>query len=492
MKPNTDLFILIKSLTPSEKRSVTLAGKSFKSKPVFLALFDIIDDQHEYNESAAKAKLKSISSSQNFSLIKDYLITHIVNSLKQNETYNDHENTVDELITDYKIYTAKGLYDRAGKVLLKAKSIAYKYELFTRCYTILNLQYVRIIYSKETASFLPLLPIIQERKQVLRIIENYSVLADILFCNRILLRQKRYGRTPEERRTLKNNIQPLLNKNSPEPLSRIAVSMKNQALSEYYNAIGEIEKAIKVLRKDLSSRFDLKKSRFIDQSMLAEITIYLNMCVRVRDWTDFEETLKLCKSLIKKRMLQPDLILFERTLHAEIMYHVLNSEFDLALAVWLTHRKTFTEYESKISVAGKTSVKFAVAVNYFYLGRYKDTIRLCNNILNSSDNSLEEYTYARILTVLAYFDTQDELGLESALRSTYRILRREGRLNETEKLLLRFIRNSTSMTTKKLITNGIRQLLLKLNAIYQQFPIEQQLEYYIDFRKWLQNKLNAS
>lgn len=492
MKSNTDLFLLIKSLSPGEKRSVTLAGNSFKAQPLFLKLFEIIDGQTEYDETTIKAELKSISSSQNFSLLKDYLITHIVSSLKQNESYVDHESTVDGLIADYKIYNAKGLYDRAGKVLLKAKTIAYKFELFTRCYTILNLQYVRIIYSKETASFLPLLPIIEERKNVLRIIENYSILADILFCNRILLRQKRYGRTLEERIILKRNIQPLLKKNSPKPLSRIALSMKNQALSEYYSAIGEIDTAIKVLRKDLFTRFNIKKTRFIDQGMLAEITIYLNTCVRARDWTDFAATLILCKSLINQRMLQPDLILFERTLHAEIMYHVLNSEFDIALSVWTTHKKKYTEYESKLSIAGKTSVKFAVAVTYFYSGRYKDALRFCNQILNSADNSLEEYTYAKILTVLAYYDLEDELGLESALRSTYKILRKEGRLNETEKLLLGFIRESTSMTTKKHIINGIKQLLSKLNSIYTEYPIEQQLEYYINFRKWLQNKLSGT
>jgi hypothetical protein len=54
MKPSTELFKLIKSLTKSEKRFFKLSSSLQAGDKNYLKLFDFIEASNEYDESALK------------------------------------------------------------------------------------------------------------------------------------------------------------------------------------------------------------------------------------------------------------------------------------------------------------------------------------------------------------------------------------------------------------------------------------------------------
>ena len=55
MKPSTELFKLIKSLTKSEKRFFKLSSSLQAGDKNYLKIFDYIEKQNEYNEEDLKA-----------------------------------------------------------------------------------------------------------------------------------------------------------------------------------------------------------------------------------------------------------------------------------------------------------------------------------------------------------------------------------------------------------------------------------------------------
>ena len=59
MKPSTELFDLIKSLTKSEKRFFKLASSLQTGDKNYLKIFDAIDRQSNYDENTIKGQFKN-------------------------------------------------------------------------------------------------------------------------------------------------------------------------------------------------------------------------------------------------------------------------------------------------------------------------------------------------------------------------------------------------------------------------------------------------
>ena len=125
-KASDSLHKLIKSLTPSEKRSF----KIFSSRHIaadenqYVKLFDAIDAQKEYDEVEI---LKKFGTKQ-FSIVKGRLYDSILRSL---DAFHSNSSIDAQLKRDLhcaEILYKKSLYDQCSKLLLSAKKLAQKYE----------------------------------------------------------------------------------------------------------------------------------------------------------------------------------------------------------------------------------------------------------------------------------------------------------------------------------------------------------------------------
>ena len=58
MKPSTELFKLVKSLTKSEKRFFKLSSSLQSGEKNYLKIFDYIERQSSYDENALKSELR--------------------------------------------------------------------------------------------------------------------------------------------------------------------------------------------------------------------------------------------------------------------------------------------------------------------------------------------------------------------------------------------------------------------------------------------------
>ena len=135
-----NLFVLVKSLSKSEKRQFKLyvgrLGVNEDSK--FLMLFNILDKLSVYDEAVILKK--GIVKKQQLSNLKAHLYKQILISLRLNPSHQNVRIQIREQLDFATILYHKGLYKQSLKILDKAKNLAINNEEKNIAYEIVELE----------------------------------------------------------------------------------------------------------------------------------------------------------------------------------------------------------------------------------------------------------------------------------------------------------------------------------------------------------------
>ena len=137
-----NLFILVKSLSKSEKRQFKLyAGRvEANQNAKFLHLFNILDRAKTYDER--EILKKNFVTKQQLSNLKAHLYRQILVSLRMNPSIQNARMQIREQLDFATVLYQKGLYKQSLKILEKAKSIAYGFEEKYLAFEIVELEKV--------------------------------------------------------------------------------------------------------------------------------------------------------------------------------------------------------------------------------------------------------------------------------------------------------------------------------------------------------------
>ena len=137
-----NLFVLVKSLTKSEKRQFRLyVGRMGSNQDAkFLNLFQQLDRMSRYEEKIILSK--GIVTKQQLSNLKAHLYKQILVSLRMNPVNKNIRIQIREQLDFATILYQKGLYKQSLKVLEKVKLLAAKYEEKFSAYDIVELEKV--------------------------------------------------------------------------------------------------------------------------------------------------------------------------------------------------------------------------------------------------------------------------------------------------------------------------------------------------------------
>jgi hypothetical protein len=141
LESNDQLFLLIKSLSKTEKRYFKLHTSKQGEDKAYIELFDAIDQQKEYDEDKVKEKLKDKHFLKHFSVIKNYLFNAIIENLHEYFSFDTAEYKIEEYIKKIKILYQKGLIEACLRHIDKAKKIASDHEMFADLVKLLSIQH---------------------------------------------------------------------------------------------------------------------------------------------------------------------------------------------------------------------------------------------------------------------------------------------------------------------------------------------------------------
>jgi hypothetical protein len=130
MKHSSDLFILIRSMSMSEKRHfrVFSSRHTIGEKNNYIKLFEAIETLKEYDEQKVIAALAGEKFVPQLSKYKNYLYELLLKSLRIYHAGKTAGLQLKELLEYCEILYSKGLYRQCGKILMKAKKIAIAFE----------------------------------------------------------------------------------------------------------------------------------------------------------------------------------------------------------------------------------------------------------------------------------------------------------------------------------------------------------------------------
>lgn len=491
---NDPLYLLVKSLSKSEKRNFKLFVNRLQSNEdsKFLVLFDILDKLHDYHEEKIFQKAPDISKTQ-LSNLKAHLYKQILQSLRMNASNQDLDIYLREQIDYAKLLYNKGLYTQSLKILDKAGSSAIEFEKNAILLEIIDfekhIESQYITRSIDTTA--------EELTQ--NAIElNKKIAGSNVFSNLGLRLYSLYLKTSHIRNEkdylfvsefFKSNL-PAYN---IDELSFFEKLYLYQSYVWYNYIIQDFLTCYKYANKWV----DL----FKENSHL--IPVYADLYLKglhnlmaalffINHKAKFSSTLQTLVELGKEEFISNNennsVLLFQYLFINKINYHFMNGNFSGGLYLVDDIEEGLKRFDKKIDDNRILNFYYKIGCLYFGSGDNENAIKYLNKVINHPVQIRGDIqSFTRILKLIAHYEKGDAEMVEYQVKSVYRFLYKLQELNQVQQHIINFLRKVPSMDAKSVKSEFIR---LRFNLIkLQQDPYEKRAFLYLDIISWLTCKI---
>lgn len=489
-----NLFTLIKSLSPSEKRQFSLyVGRiGVNSDSKFQNLFKIISRQDKYDEAFI---LKSTRiSKQQLSNVKAHLYRQILISLRLNPAHQNIPVQIREQMDFAYILYRKGLYKQSLKLLDKVKSTALHYEEKNVAYEILEWekiiesQYITRSISNRADDLIKQAESLSRLNLITNKLSNLSLQLYAIFL------KMGYARTEEEAKSIKDFFQESL---PVFDLRELGFREKLWLFRAYlwYSFITQDFLSCYRYSKKWIDLFNqnphlvpvhpvlyLKGNHYLLESLF-----YLNHV------SLFEKVLQDLELTLKDPKIPDDdniaalsfLYLYSNKLNLRFM------KGDFANGEVLVEKieKKIQKFSSRIDEHHIMVFYYKIGSLYFGNGENKKSIEFLQKIINNKSLEMREdlMCFSRILNLVAHYEAGLDYHLERLIKSTYKFLKKMNDLHEVQKEMIKFLRKLPEVSPLE-IKDEFRKLHATLKQ-YEHHPYERRAFLYLDIISWLESKI---
>ena len=488
------LFVLIKSLSKSEKRQFKIFASRLEtsSNTKFIELFNILDKSEAYEE---KLILKSgIIKKVQLSNLKSYLYKQILVSIRLNIPSQNMRYQLREQIDFATILYNKGLYKQSLKILDKTKILALENDEKLMAYEIVEFE--KLIESQYITRS------IQGRADELVIQAkelNYrntisSKLSNLSLQLYGIMLKTGYVKSDAEFKY----IDDYFNKH----IAKLDVS-KFSFREKYWFYNANLWRSFLVQDFLGSYKYAYKwVTLFYDNSNM----IYLNPVFFLKGNHYLLESLFMLKykSKFKKYLLQLEATIkdtrfpvndniaslsFLYVYNNKLNYHILEGTFaasEYLIPEILNKLKIHTDH---LDEHHEMLFYYKFASIYFGNEKYTECIFYLEKIINNKNLSMREdlMCFSRLLSLIAHYELGNDYYLENQLKNTYKFLLKMNDLQEVQKEIIRFMKNLNSIypseIKKEFVKMRLRFIELEKNTY------EKRAFLYLDIISWLESKI---
>lgn len=494
MRSNSyELFLLIKSLTKSEKgyfkKNSKLNTKIEDNK--YIKLFKIIDNQKEYNENEIRKIFEGDRFINQLHVAKNYLYKSILKSLNQFHSGNNNAIQINDLYNSSLILYKKGLFNEGIKLIQKCKKLAYKYEKNEKIFEILKLElsFATSLNLILTDSYIEKFE--KESNDAIKRIHNVTEYREIFLRLSAEFRKKRLIRKSEDRFTYKKLLDHPLLSDEKKALSFESKLLFNQIYVNYYMAVEDDLKFHQYVRStvELFESNDAHTQEFTLEYVSA-LNSYLSSLLFLRKFDEAEMVITKLKKIEEETTPYIKNIIFINSYNFLLVKYILTGEFEKGA-------KLVPEIELRIKgLSGnkKKNVeeKFDYTISYIFfgMGDYENSLKWLNKILSKNQNEVRPdlLNFAHILNLIVHFELDNNILLEYIITNTYRFFYKRKKLYKVENAVLNFIKKSYGINSKKKQKEYFEEFYIKLKEIIKD-PYEKIALEYFDLLSWLESKI---
>jgi len=490
------LFVLIKSLSKSEKRQFKLyVGRlGVNADAKFLALFNLLDKMRAYEE---KQILDSgIVKKAQLSNLKAHLYKQILVSLRLNPVNQNVRVQIREQLDFATILYQKGLYKQSLKILDKAKNYAIEHEEKNVAYEIVELE--KIIETQYITRSIP------DRADELAVqakeLSTQNVIASKLSNLSLqlygMMLKVGYVRNDEDLQSVRDYFEAHLPAYKPSDLgfrerlwlykAHLWYSLLTQDfLSSYRYAskwVDLFHDHPEMIR--LNPVFYLKGNHYLLESLFF-----------VKYASQFRDTLERLEHHVKEAGFpQNDNISSLSFLYINsnrLNLHFLEGTFDKGLYLVNIIEYGIKKHKGRIDEHHIMLLYYKIACLYFGNGDHKNCIQYLKRIIANKNLKMREdlMCFARVLSLVAHYEAGMDYHLEVQLKSTYKFLLKMNDLHAVQKEMIKFLRSLGDIYPGEL-KNEFRKLHTELKK-YENHPYEKRAFLYLDILSWLESHLES-
>lgn len=498
MKPSSELFKLIKSLTKSEKRFFKLSSALQAGEKNYLKIFDFIEKQETYNEDDLKKAFEKETFIKHLPSEKNHLYRLILKSLRVYYSEQSASSILKQELKNVEILYNKALYRECEKFVQRAKAIAQENEEFYYWYELISWEKRLLEAAYEEGEFSrDLDSLVEEEENVISKLRNLAEYQVIYSKINMIFRSGGFTRNEQERRIVEGISDYHLIKGKNTALSTRASSMcyyikglcaatnRNYEESfQFFNRTRDILDNNPRIKEDLGQRYVLTLSHLL--------RCYI-------DNSQFEESARMIQELRdlegKKGFNSTDVSLriFTISYNAEFALNHAKGNFARAAELIPQVEAQSQQLGDKIPKEQLILFQYNMAYTYFGNGEYKKALSTLNEVLNDNEQRLRQdiYSFARIFNLIIHFELENYEFLEYVIKSTNRYLSKHDRDYEIENAVIRHIRKLAKSSN-----NAQRmEILEKMKAETDELMKDQQerviLEYF-HLPAWIESKLSKA
>lgn len=459
MTPSADLFDLIKSLSPSEKRYFKLFGATVagKDESAYMKLFDAIDKMEFYDEAALKEKFKKERFVKQLSVLKNYLLNTIVKSLLHSNSESFPATKLQFDISAIELLYEKGLHKLCYKYISKCKASAYEQQEYT---------IIDRLCDWETRLLLSELKIDDAKNIVDEQIDTVTQRLNSLKRKRKAIDIFEFT-LENDAANKANEYQHLVNEiadNPPQIQNNILENyFHHSSLSMFYSVSKELEKRIFHVKAALN---DVEKNQhFVEANFRIYVSLLNNYLNALHEKNDIEEIYHFIKTTKTKILsLNPNLHKASKVMGLIILF---NTELLLYINKKNKHLSENVNEEAKqlIHEAQSFIDKFHLLELYrniihanFLNSDFENAYYYVNEILKNKEfkNRPDVYYPARIWELILHYEMGNDVLLQNIADSTQKFLKRNNKLTEFDNELIMFLKAHDNEKKEKHLNSLLR------------------------------------
>jgi hypothetical protein len=488
------LFVLIKSLSKSEKRQFKIFASRLEtsSNTKFIELFNILDKSEVYDE---KLILKNgLIKKVQLSNLKSYLYKQILVSIRLNIPSQNIRYQLREQIDFATILYNKGLYKQSLKLLDKTKQQAIendeKYMAFeiVEFEKLIESQYITRSIQGRADELVIQAKELNYRNTISSKLSNLS-----LQLYGIMLKTG-YVKSDEEYKYIDDYFVKHIAHFDP---SKFGFREKYW----FYNAnlwrsflVQDFLSCYKYASKWVTLFYDNVNMIYLNPVFFLKGNHYLlESLFMLKHKSNFKKYLNLLEETINDpRFPINDNIAslsFLYIYNNKLNYHILEGTFaesEYLIPEILNKIKVHNEH---IDEHHEMMFYYKIASIYFGNEKYQDCIIYLEKIINNKNLYVREdlACFARLLCLIAHYESGKDFNLESQLLSTYKFLIKMNDLHEVQKEIIRFLKNLSN-----LYPSDIKKEFIKMRERFielEKNTYEKRAFLYLDIISWLESKI---
>ncbi len=495
MKPSTDLFNLIKSLSKSEKRFFKLSSSLQSGEKNYLKLFDYIEKQPSYNEEKLKIIFEGEVFIKHLPSEKNHLYKLILKSLRMYYSDQSIGSVLSQDIKNIEILYKKALYKECEKFVSRSKNTAEKYEKFYYWYELINWEKKLIESSYESGVFsINIDDLVVEEEMVVAKLRNLAEYMVLYAKINLIFRSGGFTRSLEEEERVAEIANNHLIKGKNTAISSNAASicyyikgLCAATTRNYSDSFKFFNRTKEILDDNPEVKLESSKRYVLAQFHLLRCYIDSNDFGKAEDLISEIRSLKSQKGF---KTIDISVQIFSNSYDQELCILHKKGEFEKSVELISTIDKEQQLLKGKITKEMEIVLKYNKAYSYFGIGDFKTSLQYINDVLNDNESMLRQdiYSFSRLMNLIIHFELENYDFLEYVIRSTNRYLSKQEREYKIEMLCIKHIRKLSKTNIEANQIEIFEKMKEEVNQLLQDHHECVILEYF-DLVSWIESKL---